>query len=418
MNIMHNNEKVVITGMGIVSPLGSNLEEYWGNLRDGVVNFGNIDFSHLGITDIPVYKAHFVSKKKPAGCIPLNTKKKMDDSVAYSLIATKEAVQDAILYDVILNNPERVGVVLGSTFGGIGYAEKEYLRYMSYEEKKIFPRVSAYLSIAMFSCAAPGQVSVSHNFKGKIYSIPDGNTSGIDSMFYAIRALNSGSVDVMLAGSFEAPITPFCISSLFSLGKLKKESSENFCCSPFSGKNEGFLLGEGSGVLSLEREDFARKRGAKIYGRIVNYQSVINSNIISAGERCLASLFKSGGIGINEIDFIVAYGDGTQTDQKEIEVLKRVFGKALTTIPITAIKPITGHALSASSSFEIIAGVLSLKKNVIIPIRGVQNMSLIEETKVCYAKNIEKHKLLKTFLIYCIGFNGKYSAIIVRKVSE
>lgn len=409
-----NTNRIAVTGMGMVSPVGFNIEENWNSLLNSDMPLQKLDFSQWGITDIPIEKANTIDKSKLREFVSANNLKKMDDSIAYSLIAAEEAIHAANIEQIINETPDRIGVTIGSTFAGLGFAEKEYLGFLANYENNKYPKASAYLSIAMFQCAASGQVSIKHGLKGKIYSLPNGNTSGIDSVFNSIQALKSKTVDIMLAGSSEAPLTPFCISSLLSLNKLNRAESAN-SCSPFSDKEEGFVLGEGGGILVLENLAHALKRNARVHAEVIGAYSIMDKDLVSAGKKCLDKLFSLFPIEKSEIDFIMAYGDGTDTDKAEIEILKGAFGNSLGNIPITNIKSMTGNALAASSSMEMIIGIVCMNNNKILPIAKDADWECIDEAEIFYVKQEPLEKEIKSFLVYSLGFAGKFSAAVFKK---
>ncbi|MEG6511174.1 beta-ketoacyl synthase N-terminal-like domain-containing protein [Desulforamulus ruminis] len=408
--------RAVLTGMGMVSPMGFGVEENWCKINRPDGKLCEVNFSTYHLEDPPDIQYYEVDKNRVKEYFPSQLMKRMDYFIAYALIASKEAIQKAQLDQEIKENAQRIGVSIGSTFGGMGFAERESLRFKQYVQKHCYPKISPYLSIAMFQCAASGQVSILNGLQGKIYSIPNGNTSGIDTIINAVQCINTNNVDVMLVGSSEAPITPFCLSSLFELGKLSQEGPDHHPYI-FSEQNKGFFLGEGSGMLVIENYAYAQKRKAKIYAEILGCYSTMDKDVTIAGKRCLEKIFKRYDIQKKDIDLIMAYGEGTSNDKKEIEILASVFGEELlSNIPITANKCIMGHALAASSAFDMILGNLCMQYNHIFHMNQGDDRQLINENQWNYVKNKKLQKDIRCVLCYAISFGGNFSAVIFRKM--
>lgn len=412
------NTRFVITGIGMISPLGFNAEKNWENLLAGNKKADTLDLDLWEInTEFP-NTACIIDKEKIVEYIPTNKLKKMDYYSAYALISTEEALNDC---GIDYNDEEikkRLGVSIGTSFGGFPYAEKVYKKYISDINNNKYPKVTPYLSIASFHCSASGHVSIENGFKSKIYSVPNGNTSGIDNIFCAMQAIKTETVDIMFAGSSEAPYAPYCYNAIYSLGKLFEDvGPEDWCSNSFNEQKNGFTLSEGCGIVAVEELEHAKKRDAKIYGEILSCYNSISDDLVKSGVNCLNKVVKHANIDKSEIDLIISYADGTETDTQELEFLEQFFGDDLSDIPVTAFKPLTGNALSSSSIFEIIAGLQCMNNNQIIPIK-TNSDELLHENKINYVKNTIVEKEINNFLMYSIDFTGKISAIIIKKYKD
>ena len=410
--------RVVITGMGALTPLGKNVSEFWNNLIDGKSGIRKID--RFDVSNLKTQIAGLLPKdfdplerlqKKEAG-VPLN---KLDRFSIYALYCSIEAVEDAKLYNV---NPDRVGVIIASGIGGIGTLVEE----IKVAFDKGYDRVSPYLVPMMIPDMASGLVSIKFGFKGPNFCTVSACSSSAHAIGEAYRLIKYGDADIILAGGSEAPIIPIAISGFNQIRALSTRNDEPEKASrPFDKLRDGFVMGEGAGIIVLEELEHALKRGAKIYAEIVGYGQSADAYHITApcsdGEgaiKCMKNALKDAQIDISQIDYINAHGTSTElNDKSETLAIKNVFKEYAYKIPISSTKSMIGHLLGAAGVVESIAVIKTIETGIIHPTINYEVPD--PECDLDYVPNVKRIKEVKYALKNSFGFGGHNVSLIFKK---
>ncbi|MEO0224264.1 MAG: beta-ketoacyl-ACP synthase II [candidate division WOR-3 bacterium] len=410
--------RVVITGMGALTPLGKNVNEFWKNLIEGKSGIRRID--RFDVSNLKTQIAGLLPKdfdpfeklqKKEAG-VPLN---KLDRFSIYALYCSVEAVEDAKLYNV---NPDRVGVIIASGIGGIETLVGE----IKVAFDKGYDRVSPYLVPMMIPDMASGLVSIKFGFKGPNFCTVSACSSSAHAIGEAYRLIKYGDADVILAGGAEAPIIPIAISGFNQIRALSTRNDEPEKASrPFDKLRDGFVMGEGAGIIVLEELEHALKRGAKIYAEIVGYGQSADAYHITApcsdGEgaiKCMLNALKDAQIDISQIDYINAHGTSTElNDKSETLAIKSVFKEYAYKIPISSTKSMIGHLLGAAGVVESIAVIKTIETGIIHPTINYEVPD--PECDLDYVPNIKRTKQVKYALKNSFGFGGHNVSLIFKK---
>jgi 3-oxoacyl-[acyl-carrier-protein] synthase II len=410
--------RVVITGMGALTPLGKNVNEFWNNLIEGKSGIRKID--RFDVSNLKTQIAGLLPKdfeplerlqKKEAG-VPIN---KLDRFSIYALYCSIEAVEDAKLYNV---NPDRVGVIIASGIGGIETLVGE----IKVAFEKGYDRVSPYLVPMMIPDMASGLVSIKFGFKGPNFCTVSACSSSAHAIGEAYRLIKYGDADVILAGGSEAPIIPIAISGFNQIRALSTRNEEPEKASrPFDKLRDGFVMGEGAGIIVLEELEHALKRGAKIYAEIVGYGQSADAYHITApcsdGEgaiKCMINALKDAKIDISQIDYINAHGTSTElNDKSETLAIKSVFKEHTYKIPISSTKSMIGHLLGAAGAVESIAVIKTIETGIIHPTINYEVPD--PECDLDYVPNIKRIKEVKYALKNSFGFGGHNVSLIFKK---
>jgi 3-oxoacyl-[acyl-carrier-protein] synthase II len=413
-----NMRRVVITGMGALMPLGKNVNEFWNNLIEGKSGIRKID--RFDVSNLKTQIAGLLPKdfeplerlqKKEAG-VPIN---KLDRFSIYALYCSIEAVEDAKLYNV---NTDRVGVIIASGIGGIETLVGE----VKVAFEKGYDRVSPYLVPMMIPDMASGLVSIKFGFKGPNFCTVSACSSSAHAIGEAYRLIKYGDADVILAGGSEAPIIPIAISGFNQIRALSTRNEEPEKASrPFDKLRDGFVMGEGAGIIVLEELEHALKRGAKIYAEILGYGQSADAYHITApcsdGEgaiKCMINALKDAKIDISQIDYINAHGTSTElNDKSETLAIKSVFKEHAYKIPISSTKSMIGHLLGAAGAVESIAVIKTIETGIIHPTINYEVPD--PECDLDYVPNIKRFKEVKYALKNSFGFGGHNVSLIFKK---
>jgi len=410
--------RVVITGMGALTPLGKNVNEFWNNLiegKSGIRKIDRFDPSNLK-TQIagllpPDFNPFDRLEKKEAG-VPIN---KLDRFSIYALYCSIEAVEDAKLYNI---NPDRVGVIIASGIGGIETLVNELKSAFD----KGYDRVSPYLVPMMIPDMASGLISIKFGFKGPNFCTVSACSSSAHAIGEAFRLIKYGDADVILAGGSEAPIIPIAISGFNQIRALSTRNDEPQKASrPFDKLRDGFVMGEGAGIIVLEELEHALKRGAKIYAEIVGYGQSADAYHITApcadGEgavKCMINAIKDAKIDISQIDYINAHGTSTElNDKSETLAIKTVFKDYAYKIPISSTKSMIGHLLGAAGVVESIAVIKTIETGIIHPTINYEVPD--PECDLDYVPNVKRIKEVKYALKNSFGFGGHNVSLVFKK---
>lgn len=413
--------RVVITGMGALTPLGKTVEEFWNNLiegKSGIRKIDRFDVSHLKTQIAGLIPDNFDPlerlDKKEAG-VPIN---KLDRFSIYTLYASAEAVEDAKLYNV---NPDRIGVIIASGIGGIETLVNE----IKVSLEKGHDRVSPYLIPMMIPDMASGLVSIKYKFKGPNFCTVSACSSSAHAIGEAYRLIKYGDADIIVAGGSESPIIPIAISGFNQIRALSTRNDEPQKASrPFDKLRDGFVMGEGAGIVVLEELEHAIKRGAKIYAEIVGYGQSADAYHITApcvdGEgaiKCMLNAIKDAKIDISEIGYINAHGTSTElNDKSETLAIKSVFKEYAYKIPISSTKSMIGHLLGAAGVVESIAVIKSIQTSTIHPTINYEVPD--PECDLDYVPNVKRNKEIKYALKNSFGFGGHNVSLVFKKFED
>lgn len=410
-----NQRRVVISGMGVISAAGNNLMEFWDNILKG--KSGVAAITRFDTADFPVKIAAQIKDFDAQEYMARKDVRRMDLFVQYACAAARMALEDAKLTIKDADKP-RIGVWIGSGIGGIGTMENQHSAYLNRGVNGISP----FFIPMMIPNMAAGQVSIMFGVNGPCGCTVTACASGANSIGEAFMLIRSGKADVMVSGGAEASITPISIGGFCAMKALStaNEEPEKACC-PFDLNRDGFVMGEGAGILVLEEMEHALNRGAKIYAELIGYGSsgdgchMVQPDTEGRGaEIAFRSALQDAGVMPQDIDYINAHGTGTGlNDQVETQVIKKVFGRHSLQLPVSSIKPITGHMLGAAGAVELIASVKALQHNIVPP-----TINLHDADPLCdldYVPETPREKALQTVLSDSLGFGGHNAALVIRK---
>ena len=409
-------KKIVITGVGIVSPIGNTKQEYWSALSTGKNGFSRItrfDVStypcqiHADVKNFDV--TQFVDKKRA---------RRMDLFTQFAMAAAKMAVQDAGL-DTSKLDPERAGVIVGSGIGGLPTIEAQH---QVLKEKGV-NRVTPFLIPMLITNIAPGEIAIEFGFVGPNYSVSSACATANSAIGAALRHLRYGDADIMIAGGAEGAITPLGVAGFCQAQALTFDYNDNpaKASRPFDAKRSGFVMGEGAGIVILETEEHAKKRGARIYAELAGYGATDDAYHITAPSPELKAAIKAmrlamqdAGVNPEQVDYINAHGTSTSlNDKTETAAIKSLFGERAKKIPISSTKSMTGHLLGAAGGAELIATLLSMENNTIHPTINYENPD--PECDLDYVPNKARPGKITCALSNSLGFGGHNAVLVVKK---
>jgi 3-oxoacyl-[acyl-carrier-protein] synthase II len=408
--------RVVVTGLGLVSPLGTGLEKNWQALIAGrsgirkIDRFPNIDaFASRIAGQVPDFRAEdFIEPKEI---------KKMDLFIQYSVAAASMAAEDGS-FKVDPEDAENVGVIIGVGLCGIDTIEATERAYLDGGPRKISP----FFIPKVISNLAPGQIAIRHGAKGVNWTPTSACASGTHAIGEAYHLIRRGLQDAVIAGGAESAITPLGVGGFASMKALSTRNDEPERASrPFDKERDGFIIAEGSGVLILEERDRALKRGGKIYAEVIGYGANGDAYHITApapeGEgaaRCMRLALKDAGIAPTDVDYINAHGTSTEyNDANETQAIKKVFGEQAFKLAVSSTKSMTGHLLGAAGAVEGVFSVLTLQHGIIPPTINYENPD--PECDLDYVPNQARRAAVQVVLSNSFGFGGTNACVIFRR---
>ncbi len=407
--------RVVVTGVGVVSPAGSNIKDFWENLLAGKSFISKV--SKFDVSDYPVQIAAEVKDFNPEEYLDKKELRKTDEFVQFAYAASKQAIEMAKL-DIESIDRNRAGIIIGSGIGGIKTIEKQHELLLSKGPKRISPFFVAMEIINM----ASGYVSIKLQFKGPNIAVVTACATGTHSIGEAFRTIKYGDADVMLAGGTESAITPLGIAGFAAAKALSTRNDEPEKASrPFEKNRDGFVMGEGAGILLLEEYEHAKKRGAEILAEIVGYGTSGDAYHITApapeGEgaaRAIMNAIKDAGISPEDIDYINAHGTSTKfNDLFETMAIKRVLKDHAYKVKVSSIKSMIGHLLGAAGGVEAVSCVMTLKTGMIPPTINYEEPD--PECDLDYVPNKAIEYPVKYVLKNSFGFGGTNACLIFKK---
>lgn len=409
-----SNKRVVVTGLGAVTPLGNNVDTTWENAVAGVSGIGPL--TRLNPEEFPAKVAAELKDFNVEEFIDKKDARKMDRFTQYALAASKMAVKDADLNitDEIAPN---VGVWIGSGIGGMETFENQFETLLSKGQR----RVSPFFIPMMIPDMATGQVSIALGAKGVNSCTVTACATGTNSIGDAFKVIQRGDADVMITGGTEAPITKLSIAGFCANKALSTNPDPEKACRPFDKDRDGFIMGEGAGIVVLEELEHALARGARIYAEIVGYGSTGDAHHITApapggegGVRAMNKAIADAGLEPQDISYINAHGTSTEYNDKfETMAIKEVFGDYAKSVAISSTKSMTGHLLGAAGGVEAIFSVKAIADGVIPP--TINYVTPDEECDLDYVPNKARKQEVKAVLSNSLGFGGHNATIIFKK---
>lgn len=406
--------RVVVTGIGTINPIGHNVEETWKSIEEGKCGIAPI--SLFDTKDMKVTLAGEVKDFDVTKYIDKKEAKKMDRFIQMGMIAAKEAVTDSGL-DINNIDSHRFGVIVSSGIGGLGSIEKNYQT----GEKRGFDRVSPFFIPMTISNLAAGHIAIAYHAQGLCTCPVTACAGGTNAIGDAFRNIRDGYQDVMIAGGCEASVTPLGIGGFTSMKALSDATDPKRASIPFDKERNGFVMGEGAGILILEELEHALKRGAHIYGEMTGYGVSCDAHHITAplpngegGAYAMQNALDDAGIGYDVIDYINAHGTSTHlNDLCETEAIKSVFKEHAYKLAVSSTKGHTGHCLGAAGGIEAVLSVLALKHDFIPPTLNYQVKD--EECDLNVVPNIGVKKDLHYVMSNSLGFGGHNASIIFKE---
>lgn len=406
--------RVVVTGIGTINPIGHNVEETWKSIEEGKCGIAPI--SLFDTKDMKVTLAGEVKDFDVTKYIDKKEAKKMDRFIQMGMIAAKEAVTDSGL-DINNIDSHRFGVIVSSGIGGLGSIEKNYQT----GEKRGFDRVSPFFIPMTISNLAAGHIAIAYHAQGLCTCPVTACAGGTNAIGDAFRNIRDGYQDVMIAGGCEASVTPLGIGGFTSMKALSDATDPTRASIPFDKERNGFVMGEGAGILILEELEHALKRGAHIYGEMTGYGVSCDAHHITAplpngegGAYAMQNALDDAGISYDVIDYINAHGTSTHlNDLCETEAIKSVFKEHAYKLAVSSTKGHTGHCLGAAGGIEAVLSVLALKHDFIPPTLNYQVKD--EECDLNVVPNIGVKKDLHYVMSNSLGFGGHNASIIFKE---
>ena len=409
--------RVVVTGMGAVTPIGLSVEEYWNSLKESRIGFAEVTYF-----DTTEYKTHLAAELKgfdAKNYMDFKAAKRMAAFSQYAVAAAKEALADSGL-DMEKEDPFRVGTSVGSGIGSLQVVEQEYKKLIEKGPKRTNPLMVP----LMISNMAAGNVSIQFGLRGKNINVVTACATGTHSIGEAFRSIQCGDADVMVAGGTEAAITPVGLAGFSALTALSTSTDPHRCSIPFDKERDGFVMGEGSGIVVLEELEHAKARGAKIMAEVVGYGATADAYHItspiedgSGAAKAMEYAVKEAGISPNEVYYINAHGTSTHhNDLFETIAIKNVFGEHAKEMKINSTKSMIGHLLGAAGAVEFIACVKQLEEGFIHETAGYQVPD--EECDLDYVTNGPVKMDIRYALSNSLGCGGHNASLLVKRYEE
>ncbi|MCR5275480.1 MAG: beta-ketoacyl-ACP synthase II [Clostridiales bacterium] len=409
--------RVVVTGMGAVTPLGNTAEEFWENIKAGKVGIGPI--TKFDTTEYRAKVAGEVKDFKADEYMDFKTAKRMELFSQYAAASALMAVKDSGI-EIEKEDAYRCGVVVGSGVGSMQATEREYKRLLDFGPNKIGP---LYVPL-MISNMAAGNIAIVTGFKGKNIDVVTACASGTNSIGEAFRSIQHDEADVILAGGTEAAICPLGVAGFCALKALSFSEDPMKASIPFDKNRDGFVLGEGAGVIVLEEYEHAKARGAKIYAEMVGYGATCDAYHITSPEEsgigaahAMMAAIKDAGIEPSELDYINAHGTSTHhNDLFETRAIKTALGDAAKNVKINSTKSMTGHLLGAAGAIEAIVLAKSVQEGFIHQTMGSSETEDEMDLNYCFGTSYEQD--VKYAMSNSLGFGGHNASIIMKHFEE
>lgn len=413
---MGKNRRVVVTGMGAITPIGNSVEEFWNGIKEGKTGFGPI--TYFDTADYRCKLAAEVKDFDPAQYMDKKSARRMEQFCQFAVAAAGQAISDAGL-DMEQEDPYMVGCSVGSGIGSLQAMEREYDRL----KEKGPGRVGPMLVPLMISNMAAGNVSIAYGLKGKSLNVVTACATGTHSIGEAYRTIQYGDADVMIAGGTESSITPIGIAGFSALTALSFSEDPERASIPFDKERNGFVMGEGSAIVVLEELEHAKRRGAKIYAELTGYGCSSDAyHITSPAEdgggaaTAMLNALKDGGVAPEELTYINAHGTSTHhNDLFETRAIKLAFGEHAYDLKINSTKSMVGHLLGAAGAVEFVTCVKEIQEGYIHRTVGLRETE--EELDLNYCRDSYKEEVPYA-LTNSLGFGGHNASLLLKKYIE
>ncbi|EAD0740270.1 TPA: beta-ketoacyl-ACP synthase II [Listeria monocytogenes] len=412
-----DKRRVVVTGIGAVTPIGNDAETSWENAKKGVN--GVAKMTRLNPDDFPVKIAAELKDFDVEKYLEKKEARKMDRFTHYAIASAEMAVQDSGLV-IDDSNANRVGVWIGSGIGGMETFETQYEIFLNRGHR----RVSPFFVPMMIPDMGSGQVSIRFGAKGINSTTVTACATATNSIGDAFKVIERGDADAMITGGAEAPITKMSLAGFTANKALSLNPDPETACRPFDKDRDGFIIGEGAGIVILEEYEHAKARGAKIYAEIVGYGATGDAYHITApapnGEgaaRAMKMAIDDAGLTPDKVDYINAHGTSTPyNDEYETQAIKTVFGDHAKKLAISSTKSMTGHTLGASGGIEAIFALLSIRDSIIAPTIHLKNQD--EVCDLDYVPNEAREANVNVAISNSFGFGGHNATLIFKKMED
>ena len=413
---MGKNRRVVITGMGAITPIGNSVEEFWNGIKEGKTGFGPI--TYFDTADYRCKLAAEVKDFDPAQYMDKKSARRMEQFCQFAVAAAGQAITDAGL-TMEQEDPYMVGCSVGSGIGSLQAMEREYDRL----KEKGPGRVGPMLVPLMISNMAAGNVSIAYGLKGKSLNVVTACATGTHSIGEAYRTIQYGDADVMVAGGTESSITPIGIAGFSALTALSFSEDPQRASIPFDKDRNGFVMGEGSAVVVLEELEHAKRRGAKIYAELIGYGCSSDAYHItspaedgSGAATAMLNALKDGGVAPEELTYINAHGTSTHhNDLFETRAIKLAFGEHAYDLKINSTKSMVGHLLGAAGAVEVVTCVKEIQEGYIHRTVGLRETE--EELDLNYCRDSYEEEVPYA-LTNSLGFGGHNASLLLKKYTE
>ncbi len=410
--------RVVVTGIGVVSPVGTGVSKFWENLTAGVSGIDTIKSFDPVEIGLSVHIAAEVKDFDPLKVFDSKEAKKVSLFVQYAIAAAQEALEDSGLLEA-KPNPEKVGVIIGTGIGGLSDIEQQNKILMERGPRRVSPFFIPY----GISNMAAGLAAIRWGFKGPNYCVVSACATGNHAIGDAFRLIQKGDIDIAVAGGTEAAITPLGVAGFAAMKALSTRNDEPQRASrPFDKDRDGFVMGEGAGILILEEYEHAKARGAKIYAELVGYGATDDAHHITApcadGEgaiRCMRMALEDGKLSPQEVDYINAHGTSTPlNDKTETLAIKSLFGEHAYRLKVSSNKSMIGHLLGAAAAVEAVATIKTIETGIIPPTMNLDNPD--PECDLDYVPNKATAQEVRVALSNAFGFGGTNACLVFRKI--
>lgn len=411
------SRRVVVTGLGAITPIGNSVEEFWEGLCEGRTGIGPI--TYFDTAEYKVKLAAELKDFKPGDYMDVKSARRMEPFSQYAVAAAKQALDDCGI-DLSAEDPYRIGVSVGSGIGSLQAVESAEKRLL----EKGPGRVDPLLVPRMICNMAAGNIAIQFGLKGKNINVVTACATGTHCIGEAFRSIQYGEADVMLAGGTEGSITPIGVAGFSALTALSTNEDPKTASRPFDKDRDGFVMGEGSGIIVLEELEHAKARGAKIYAELLGYGATCDAYHItspaedgSGAAKAMELAMKDAGVGPEDIDYINAHGTSTHhNDLFETKAIKLAMGDEAKRVKINSTKSMIGHLLGAAGGVEAIVCVKSIENDYVHVTAGLQESE--PELDLDYCKGSGQHLTVRRAISNSLGFGGHNASILFGKYTE
>jgi 3-oxoacyl-[acyl-carrier-protein] synthase II len=419
-------QRVVVTGLGLVTPLGCGVEPTWSRLLES--RSGARRITEFEVADLAAQIACFIPRGDGSGgtfnpdqWMEPKEQRKVDDFIVYAMAAAEQALTDAGYEAKTQEQQERTGVLIGSGIGGLsGIADTALLL-----KEKGPRRVSPFFIPGRLINLASGYVSIRHGLKGPNHAVVTACSTGAHAIGDAARMIMLGDADVMVAGGAESPICRIAVAGFAACRALATTFNDQptKASRPYDRDRDGFVMGEGAGIVVLESLEHAKARGARIYAEVIGYGLTGDAYHITAPSedgdgayRCMRAAVKRAGITVDQIDYVNAHGTSTMGDEIELAAVERLFGNSAGALALSSTKSAIGHLLGAAGAVEAIFSILAMRDNIAPPTLNLDNPSVT--TPIDLVPHTPKKRPINTVLSNSFGFGGTNASLVMRRLDS